>query len=94
VMVAAAWTNEAAAGIGGDAYQHYSNGAKGETVLATVWDTEKDAAEFEKALRPLSGRRAYRRGAAVVVVAGDAPRQAEALASAVFAGLQGSKRAE
>ena len=41
-LMAAAWTNEAAAGIGGDAYQHYSNGAKGETVLAR-WDTVKDA---------------------------------------------------
>ena len=93
-LVAAAWTNEGAAGIGGDAYQHYSNGTKGETVLATVWDTEKDALEFEKALRPLSGRRAYRRGAAVVIVAGDAPQRMEALAAAVFAGLKGPKRAE
>lgn len=93
-VVAAAWTNEAAAGIGGDAYQHYSNGAKGETVLATLWDTEKDAGEFEKALRPLSGRRAFRRGAAVVVVAGDAPERAEALASAVLAGIAGPKRPE
>ena len=93
-MVAAAWTNDAAAGIGGDAYQHYANGAKGETVLATVWDTEKDAVEFEKALRPLPDRRAYRRRAAVVVVAGDVPRQVEALVSAVFAGLKGSKSAE
>ena len=93
-MVAAAWTNEAASGIGGDAYQHYSKGAKGETVLATVWDTEKDALEFEQALRPWSGRRVYRRGAVVVVVAGDAPQQMEALAAAVFASLQGPKRAE
>ncbi len=87
-LTAAAWTNAAAAGIGGDLYQHYTMGTKGETVLATVWDTEQDAGEFERALRPLPGRRAWRRGLKVVVVAGDAAAQAEALAMAVLDSLQ------
>ncbi|HLA76994.1 MAG TPA: hypothetical protein VJU18_05375, partial [Vicinamibacteria bacterium] len=90
-LSAAAWTNQAASGVGGDVYQHYSKGTEGVTVLATVWDTEQDAGEFEKALGSLPGRRAWRRGAAVVVVAGDLPGRAEALALAAFDAVKAPK---
>ena len=81
------WTNRAATGWGGDVYQHYVNGARALTVLAAVWDTEEDAAEFVTALTPLPGRSAFRRGDTTVVLAGDAPTGSEALANAVFTAL-------
>jgi len=82
------WTTEAVVGWGGDLYHHYLNGPRSVTVLLTRWDTEKDAQEFEKALKPLPGRRAWRRGDAVAVVAGDVADRHEALAGRVFEGLK------
>ncbi len=81
------WTNQAAAGWGGDLWQLYANGEKNVTVLATLWDTEKDAEEFVAALKPLQGRQAWRRGDAVVVVAGDAGERAAALGKAALSAL-------
>jgi len=81
------WTNRAATGWGGDTYQHYANGPRALTVLAGVWDTQEDAAEFVTALKPLPGRNAWRRGDTTVVIAGDAPMAQEALAEAVFTAL-------
>jgi hypothetical protein len=65
------WTNRAAAGTAGDAYQHYANGTKSATILTTRWETEKDAAEFQDGLRSVPRSRSYRAGSAVVVLGGD-----------------------
>jgi len=74
------WTNEAASGWGGDRWQLYRRGDDTVTVLATVWDTEKDAREFRKALpRPLRRTSLMERDA-VVLVAGEPGKRAGALA--------------
>ena len=65
------WTNRAAAGTAGDAYQHYANGSRSATILTTRWETEKDAAEFQDGLRSVPRSRSYRAGSAVVVLGGD-----------------------
>jgi hypothetical protein len=78
---AARWTTPAASGWGGDLYHHYVNGTRNVTVLSTVWDTEADAAEFEKALPRLAGRQTWRRGATVAIIAGDAADRHEAMAA-------------
>jgi hypothetical protein len=66
------WTNAAATGWGGDRWQVYRNGARAASVFASVWDSERDAREFASALHLPAGASAKRRGAVVVVVAGDA----------------------
>jgi len=49
-------------------------------LVATVWDTERDAVEFEQALpRDRAGFTAKRRGAKVGIVAGDAGEARAAL---------------
>ena len=67
------WTNAAASGWGGDRFELWTNGDAAVVLLATVWDTEKDAAEFGAALphdRPeFASRRA---GFKVGIVAGRA----------------------
>jgi hypothetical protein len=80
---ASLWTTPAASGWGGDLYHHYVNGTRNVTVLSTVWDTEADAGEFEKAVR-VEGRKAWRRGATVVVIAGDAADRHDAMAARVL----------
>ena len=65
------WTNRAAAGTAGDAYQHYANGSRSATILTTRWESEKDAAEFQDGLRSVPRSRSYRAGSAVVVLGGD-----------------------
>lgn len=64
------WTNKAAAGWGGDRWTLYRRGDESCTVLATVWDSRRDALEFAAALRLPRGCRVRRRDRAVVVVAG------------------------
>ena len=66
------WTNAAATGWGGDRWNLYRRGPDAVTVLATAWDSVKDAQEFEAAVRIPGGARTKRRGDAVVVLAGDA----------------------
>jgi hypothetical protein len=87
------WTNRAATGWAGDVYQHYVNGPRAVTVLAAVWETPEDAAEFVTALKPLPGRSTVRRGDATLVLAGDLPIGADALADAVFGALSKASRA-
>jgi hypothetical protein len=83
-----AWTNRGAAGIGGDLYHHYVNGTRSVTVVATVWDTEGDAVEFQEALVTVPRKRSYRFGDAVVLLTGeDQGPAAEALAAEVLSGL-------
>jgi hypothetical protein len=83
------WTNAAAAGWGGDRYVHYVSGTQGLTALATVWDTPKDAEEFAGALEGHPGRRAFRYGSSVVVVAGDLKERHEAVGTAILSKLAG-----
>jgi hypothetical protein len=81
---AAAWTNEAAAGWGGDRWVLLSDGTRWVTVLATLWDTEGDALEFMDAVDLDAFANLSRRRDAVVVVAGEPGDRAPALAGAVL----------
>jgi hypothetical protein len=83
----AAWTNEAAAGWGGDRWSLCAAGDRHVTILATLWDTPEDATQFDAALPAMEGRRVARRGDAVVLLAGDAPEGAENLAAAALKAL-------
>jgi hypothetical protein len=83
----ASWTNAAATGWDGDHLQLYE-GARGTvTVLASVWDTEKDAAEFEAALVPAPPKTVLRKADAVVIVVAAEGVDAEAVAKAALEGM-------
>jgi hypothetical protein len=76
------WTNAAASGWGGDRFELWTHGDAAVVLLATVWDTAKDAAEFAAALP--RGRDAFtfrRVGAKVGIVAGRAGDRRDALLS-------------
>lgn len=66
------WTNAAAAGWGGDRWELWSDGEKSVVLLATAWDTEKDAEEFARSLTPRPGFAWRQSGSRVGIVAGDA----------------------
>ncbi len=67
------WTNAAASGWGGDRFELWTNDDAAVVLLATVWDTEKDAVEFLAALPHGRGQFATRRaGSRVGIVAGAA----------------------
>ncbi len=87
------WTNAAATGWGGDAYQHYVNGARHLTLVATRWDTPGDAAEFEAALAARPALRLLRRNDMVVVLAGDMGSDPVAVAEAALAALASGRAA-
>ena len=74
------WTNAGAAGWGGDRWQLYRRGDDTVTVLATLWDSDRDAREFRAALPRSTGRTILKRRDAVVVVTGEAGDRAPALA--------------
>jgi len=77
---ASSWTNAAASGWGGDRYELWAKGDTAVVLLATVWDSERDAEEFERALpKDRPGFTATRRGRKVGVVAGDAGEARAAL---------------
>jgi hypothetical protein len=82
------WTNPGAAGWGGDRWQHYRRGDDTVTILATLWDTTKDAREFRAALAPSSHRTVLRRGDAVIVVTGGDRDHAPALAREALRALR------
>jgi hypothetical protein len=84
------WTNAAASGWGGDLWHLYRNGDTAVVVVATVWDSERDAREFEAAVKPPAGKVKKRKGDAVVLIAGDAPIPKH-LFERVFATLQSPK---
>jgi len=67
------WTNDGAAGWGGDRFAVYAKGEKLVGVWVSVWDDVSEAAEFEEALED-AGRGFFRRreGDRVVIVVGDA----------------------
>jgi hypothetical protein len=79
------WTNDAAIGTVGDVYQHYVEGDRKATLLMTRWESELDAAEFDRALTH-KGKRFYRYGVSLLVLAGDVADKADALALAAFQG--------
>jgi hypothetical protein len=65
------WTNAAASGWGGDRFELWTKGDDSIVLLATLWDTEKDAEEFAAALPRKTDALAFRReGARVGIVAG------------------------
>jgi hypothetical protein len=78
------WTNAAAAGWGGDRLHLYQSEKGTATVLATVWDSARDAQEFEAALSNAPPKVTLRRGDAVVVVVADAGVELKALATAAL----------
>ncbi|HET6277265.1 MAG TPA: hypothetical protein VFG08_00630 [Candidatus Polarisedimenticolia bacterium] len=75
------YTNEAATGWGGDRWQLYAKGDRSAILLATLWDTLRDAGEFEASLPNLPGRLIERRGDAVMVIAGLEEKDAARLAA-------------
>jgi len=81
IALASGWSNEAAAGWGGDRWQHYRSAERRATLLATRWDTEADAGEFERAVGGRERLTVARQGDAVVIVAGDAGDRAAAVAA-------------
>jgi hypothetical protein len=64
------WTTRAAAGWGGDRWWLFSNGAEDAVILATLWDTSRDANEFAVSLRDRPTLAVEREAQAVVVLAG------------------------
>lgn len=74
------WTNAAASGWGGDRFEVWTRGESAVVLLATVWDTAKDAAEFEAALPARrDGFDVRRAGDRVGIVAGGAGDRRDAL---------------
>jgi hypothetical protein len=67
-----AWTNAAAAGWGGDRWELWAKDGKRVVLLATAWDTKRDAEEFAAALPSRPGFAFKRSGDRVAIVAGDA----------------------
>jgi hypothetical protein len=90
--LASKWTGPASMGLAGDLFQHYFSGTQRLTLLATLWDSEGDAREFVGALTPVAGRRSYRFGAAVLLIAGDAPERFDDLAPLALGPLSGAAR--
>lgn len=75
-----AWTNAAASGWGGDRFELWTNGDAAVVLVATVWDSERDAEEFAAALRPQGSAFAFlREGAKVGIVAGALGERKESL---------------
>jgi hypothetical protein len=74
------WTNAAASGWGGDRFEVWTNGGAAVVLLATVWDTAKDAEEFAAALPRARDDFAFRRaGSKVGIVAGRVGDRRDAL---------------
>ncbi len=74
------WTNAAASGWGGDRFELWANGDAAVVLVATVWDSEKDAAEFAAALSRSNAQLAAKRhGKKVGIVAGAAGDVRDAL---------------
>lgn len=73
-LLSTAWTNEAASGWGGDAWTLWVRGGDAVLTLVTVWDSNRDARQFDKAAARNPKLRVARRGARVAVVAGDLAR--------------------
>jgi len=57
------------------------------TILATLWDTETDAVEFEKDVHGTAGSVIRRRRDAVILIAGASTEQSGKLAEQALASL-------
>jgi len=68
---AADWTNEAAAGWGGDRWQLWRNGDEAALAWLTIWDSPNDAEEFAAALAERTSLAHRLSGSRVAVVAGE-----------------------
>jgi len=77
------WTNQAAAGWGGDRWQLWERDDRSVVLLLTVWDSPRDAEEFDDAL-PGNLRR-QRWGAWVAIVAGNVGEMTRSLLGALLA---------
>ncbi|HKY33489.1 MAG TPA: hypothetical protein VJV23_13225 [Candidatus Polarisedimenticolia bacterium] len=85
----ARWTNDCAAGWGGDRWQLYRGGGGRVTLLASRWDSERDAEEFASGTRGLpEGASIRRQGTTVVVAAGSPSPARDALAAAALRSLE------
>jgi hypothetical protein len=85
IILPTRWRDPAAEGSVGDLFQHYVNGEHAVTLLATRWETLRDAEEFERAMVG-KGKRLYGLGANIVLLAGDVGDAAEPVAAAVLQG--------
>jgi hypothetical protein len=81
------WTNNAAAGVVADVFDHYVSGERRVTVLVARFETTDDAREFDHGFVN-RGQRVFRFGANVMIVAGDAGDKAQSLAEAGLRGLK------
>jgi hypothetical protein len=88
---ASSWTNAAAMGWDGDHLQLYESERGTVTILASVWDTEKDAAEFEASLVRTPPKTVLRKGDAVIVVVAADGVDAAAVAKAALGGMTRAK---
>lgn len=79
------WIDKASTGTTGDLFHHYVNGEHRATLLLTRWETERDAGEFERAILG-RGRRVFRYGVNLLVLAGDVGDKGESVAIAAFEG--------
>ncbi|HEX9187678.1 MAG TPA: hypothetical protein VGB87_11425 [Vicinamibacteria bacterium] len=87
VLMPTRWITAGATGNAGELYQHHVNGERKATVLVTRWESLQDADEFQRSLRG-AGRKLYRIGANVLVLAGDVGDRGEAVAAEAARGLQ------
>jgi hypothetical protein len=82
-----AWTNEAASGWGGDAWQLWASADSSVVLLGTRWDSDEDAVQFADAL-PGDAGLVWRRSAdALAIVAGDAGERTELLLERMLAAM-------
>jgi hypothetical protein len=81
----AAWTNDAAAGWGGDRWELWRRGERAVVLLSTAWDRPEDAAEFAAALEGAEGLRHRVEESRVAVVAGDAGKKTGAVLERMLA---------
>lgn len=88
----AAWTNQAAAGWGGDRWQLWKRGNKAVALAVIEWDSETDAGEFVEALPEDRGFEVISQGTRVVLVAGDAGKKRAALVKALTGPAGGRSR--
>ncbi len=91
VLFAEKWTNPAVQGWAGDRWHLYERGESRATVLVTLWDTPADAEEFENGILAVRGRRSFRRGDIVVLVAGETGDRTAVVATRVLRALLGDE---
>ena len=84
---AAEWTNDAASGWGGDAWELWRREGQAVLLVGTVWDSPTDAEEFAAALTPGEGLSWKIVGDTVALVAGESGKKTDRLLSRMSAHL-------